>query len=448
MLDLVLPEDPLFSLSRNQFIGRPVEVLPQAVARCGQTADVLEALELAADKGWSFAVRGGGHSNACHSSSDGLVIDLTPAQGITLSGNTVTVDAGVRTGQLAAFLAPRELVVPAGSCPSVGLVGAALGGGFGSHGRTLGLTCDRLVSAEVVLADGRIVTASESQEPDLFWALRGAGGGNFGVVTSAAFVTAPSLARTHVRYSWDITHARSLIAIWQEWAPSAPADVSVELVLLSPDHPGDPQEVLLIGAGDVTDFLTRAPAPRIAEAVHLSPAKAALLHATPYSAVAHDPVSIQLTHTRPGMSTAKTAFFTQPLPDSAIEALAGHFTAAREPGEMREVSFTPWGGAYAKVPPHATAFVHRDAGYLVKHTVLVGPNGAVRRGGEALEWLTRSWAITGPWGNGHVYPNFPDPAIADWQAAYYGANAERLRAVKAAYDPDNVFRFAQSIPLC
>ncbi|MBP2327381.1 FAD/FMN-containing dehydrogenase [Kibdelosporangium banguiense] len=447
MLDLVWPDDQRYSLSRNQFIGRPAEVLPQAVARCEGPADVREALELAADKGWPFAVRGGGHSNACHSSSTGLVIDLSPAATVLLSGNEVTVGAGVRTGQLATFLASRELLVPAGSCPSVGLVGAALGGGFGSHGRTHGLTCDRLVAAEVVLADGRVVKAGETEEPDLFWALRGAGGGNFGVVTSATFAPVRSVARTHVRYSWDIAHAPRLIAIWQEWAPFAPDDVSVELVLLSPDHPDDPPEVLLIGAGDVTGFVSGSPAPRLAEVERLSPAEAALLHATPYSAVAHDPVSIQLTYSRPGMSTAKTEFFTQPLPQPAIQALVEHFTAAREPGEMREVAFTPWGGAYSHVPPHATAFPHRQADYLVKHTVLVGPNGAARRGNEALAWLAASWATIHPWGNGGAYPNFPDPALTGWFTAYYGSNTQRLREVKAAYDPENVFRFAQSVPL-
>lgn len=113
-------------------------------------------------------------------------------------------------------------------------------------------------------------------------------------------------------------------------------------------------------------------------------------------------------------------------------------------GEFRQVAFTPWRGAYGRIPCDATAFVHRTPDYLVKHTVLVGPNGAARRG-EALRWLTGSWATIHPWGTGGAYPNFPDPALTGWMTAYYGANADRLRAVKEKYDPDDVFRFAQSI---
>jgi FAD/FMN-containing dehydrogenase len=442
MLDLVLPDDERYSLSRNQFIGRPVEVLPRAVARCRSAEDVIEALAL----GSPFAVRGGGHSNACHSSTDSLVLDLSPAGEITIDGTRVTAGAGVRTGQLATFLSPQGLLVPAGSCPSVGLIGAALGGGFGSHGRQHGLTCDRLLAAEVVLVDGRVVIADENHEPELFWALRGAGGGNFGVVTQAIFDAVPSAQRTHVRFAWEWEHAAELIQQWQEWAPYAADDTSVELVLMCPDYAEDPPEVILIGAGDVTEFLSWVKEPRFAEVKHLSAEEAALFHATPASAVAHDPVSIQLIHDRPGMSTAKTEFFDQPLPRDAIDPLIAHFVAGRVHGEMREVAFTPWRGAYSRVPAHATAFAHRDAAYLVKHTVLVGPVGAARRGHEALDWLAKSWAAIHPWGTGRAYPNFPDPALPDWLTAYYATNADRLRAVKRTYDPDNVFRFAQSVP--
>jgi FAD/FMN-containing dehydrogenase len=449
MLDLVHPGDDGYDLSRSQFIGRPDETLPRAVARCGGASAVVEALSLARRRHWPFAIRGGGHSNACHSSSDGLVLDLTPAGTITVYGSRVTVGAGVRVGQLAAALAPGERLVPAGSCPSVGIVGAALGGGFGSHGRQHGLTCDRLVAVTMVLADGRVVHVDAEHEPDLFWALRGAGGGNFGVVTSATFETVPSTPRTHVRCAWPLSAAPVLLRHWLEWAPGAPDDVSVELVLVCTDQLDEDPEVMLVGTcpstASLDDLLDRAGPPRLVEVKQLGAADAALLHATPASAVAHDPVAIPLTQHRPGMMSAKTEFFTRPLPAEPIEALVAHLAGNRVFGEFRQVAFTPWRGAYGRVPADATAFVHRAAAYLVKHTVLLGPNGAARRGGEGLAWLTDSWATLHPWGTGGVYPNFPDPAVTDWMSAYYGVNATRLRAVKAQYDPDDVFRFAQSI---
>lgn len=186
MPELVGPDDPRYAWSRSRFVGRPHEVLPREVARCSSAADVVAALAPARDRGWPFAVRGGGHSNAGHSSTTGLLLDLTPSDGIDVTGDLVVVGGGVRIGRLSEALAKAGRLVPVGSCPSVGVVGAALGGGFGCHGRLHGLTCDALVSAEVVLASGRVVTASETEEPDLFWALRGAGGGNFGVVTRLA----------------------------------------------------------------------------------------------------------------------------------------------------------------------------------------------------------------------------------------------------------------------
>ncbi|TWP50654.1 FAD-binding oxidoreductase [Lentzea tibetensis] len=446
MPDLVFPDDDRYALSRSQFIGRPQEVLPQAIARCKNADDVREALELARHEGWEFAIRGGGHSNACHSSSSGLVLDLSPADEITFDGTRVTVGAGVRVGQVAQHLAPHERLVPSGSCPSVGLVGAALGGGFGSHGRQHGLTCDHLESVEIVLADGRVITADADHEPDLFWALRGAGGGNFGVVTKAVFRTVSSPARTHVRLAWPIAHAPELIRRWQRWPQ--PDDVSLELILLSPDHPDDPQQVVIIGAvqdDEHTGFLDIPP--DLVETARVSRAGAAQLHPTPYSAVSLDPIAIPLTTDRPGMCTSKTEFFDDPLPDDAIDALLAHFTAGRVHGELREVAFTPWGGAYGRVPSGATAFAHRDAAYLVKHTVLVGPVGAARRGHEALDWLARSWQLTHPHGTGRSYANFPDPALDNALTSYYSTNLDRLTAVKAAYDPENFFRFAQSLEL-
>jgi FAD/FMN-containing dehydrogenase len=449
MLDLVGPDDHRYSLSRNQFIGRPVEVLPRAVARCADAADVVEALASARRNDWPFAVRGGGHSNACHSSTEGLVLDLSPADSIAIHRKRVTVGAGVRIGRLAARLASTRRLVPGGSCPSVGLVGSALGGGFGSHGRLHGLTCDRLVSAEVVLADGRVVVADAYREPDLFWALRGAGGGNFGVVTKATFETVPAMPRTHVRVAWPWRDAPELIRRWLGWAPFAPDDVSLELVLLVPDHPDDEAEVFLIGAAPVDaleEFLDGVAEPRLVEVEHVTAAEAVLLQATPASAIAHDAVEIPLVHDRPGMCTAKTGFFDRPLTEDSVFGLLANLVAGRTPGELREVAFTPWRGAYGRVPAHATAFAHRDASYLVKHTVLVGPVGAARRGREAVDWLARSWAIVHPWDTGGAYPNFPDPALTDWMSAYYGDNADRLREVKAAYDPEDFFRFAQSVP--
>lgn len=448
MLELVEPGDPRYDLSRAQFIGRPREVLPRAVARCAGAEDVRAALALARDRGWPFAIRGGGHSNACHSATPGLLLDLAPADGVSARGGLVTVGGGVRGGRLAEVLAPLGRLVPLGSCPSVGVVGAALGGGFGAWGRLHGLTCDALVSAEVVSASGEVVVASEDSHPDLFWALRGAGGGNFGVVVSAVFRTVPARPRTHLRAVFDFAHAAGLARWWQAW--DAPDDVSVELVLLCPDYPEEEPVAVLVGAVPdpvaADELLGRLPVPLEAEVAVVPAHDAGLVQVTPHSATARDPAAIPLVSPRPGMSTSRTGFFDRPLPGEAVGALLAHLVAGRRFGELRELAFTPWRGAYGRVAPGATAFPHRSPAFLLKHSVLVGPGAAERRGDEVLRWLGDGWAVARPWGTGGAYANFPDPAQEDWLTAYYGANADRLRAVKARYDPTGVFTFAQSIP--
>lgn len=198
-----------------------------------------------------------------------------------------------------------------------------------------------------------------------------------------------------------------------EWAPSAPDDVPLELVLVCTDQLDEEPEVMLIGAvpstASLEDLLDRTDAPRLAEVEQLGAADAALLHATPASAVAHDPAAIPLTQHRPGMMSARTEFFSRPLPADAITALVTHVAENRVFGEFRQVAFTPWRGAYGRVPPDATAFVHRAPAYLVKHTVLLGPNGAARRGGDALDWLTAGWAALHPWGTAAPTRTSPTP---------------------------------------
>jgi hypothetical protein len=134
------------------------------------------------------------------------------------------------------------------------------------------------------------------------------------------------------------------------------------------------------------------------------------------------------------------------LPIEAIEALVENFLEGRVAGQSRELDFTPWGGAYNRVPAEATAFAHRDELFLLQHAVVVGPDAPATEREDARRWLTRSWGVVRPWGSGRVYQNFPDPDLEDWAHAYHGANLERLLRVKRKYDLDGFFRFRQSLP--
>jgi hypothetical protein len=318
------------------------------------------------------------------------------------------------------------------------VAGIALAGGFGWRGRRHGLTCDQLVSAEVVLAGGSVVTAGPDSEPELLWALRGAGAGNFGVVTSLTLRAYPLEPLWAVHASFDLADAVEVIDAWQRHAVGLPDEVTLELALTAPDEDTEPVTLELLGV-----------APEAA-ASHLGPFTAATrlagYHLEAFDSARYlagwidrttEPVWLPSTPVdKPSFQYVKSEFFAAPVPREAIAALVENFVTQRVYGQYRDLEFTPWGGAYAR-PPAESAFPHRDPAFMVSHTVLVGASGTLR--GHARDWITRSWETLHPFGTGAVYGGYPDPTLEDGPAAYYGPHLERLRRVKAAYDPGGMF---------
>ena len=446
---LVLPDDPAYQSTRSAFVRGLEEVLPEAVVRCGDPADVAEAITFARSCGMPFALRGGGHSFAGHSSTRGLLIDLGELTSIDVGAGTVTIGPGVLVAGLARRLAGHDRVVPCGWCPTVGVTGAVLGGGYGVLSRFYGLGADHLLAADVVLADGRTVRVDADREPELFWALRGAGGGNFGAVTSVVLRTRPAPALVSFCVRWPYDQAAAVIEAWQRWAPDAADEINAEVALTVPDSLDEPPSVTVFGVvvGDAAELVTFTD--RIAGAeISLTPltGRAAACHHTyaglPATEVPFDPPAPD---ERPGLRVTRSEFFDHPLPCDTIARLVANLVHARVEGQHRELELVPWRGAIGRVSRAATAFAHRDARFLIRHAVLTGRRATDEQRRAASRWATSSWALTHPHGNGHVYPNYPDPDLTDWEHAYYGANAGRLREVKRAYDPVGVFRFGQSI---
>jgi FAD/FMN-containing dehydrogenase len=446
--EVVLPGSPAYEEARKAAIARFHDVRPQAVVRCRTPADVAEAIGFARRSGVPAVARSGGHDFAGHSSTDGIVVDVTPMHSVGVSGDVATVGAGARLGDLYDELAGHGVTIPAGCGPTVGIAGLTLGGGLGILGRRHGLTCDHLLAAQVVLADGRLVDCDDHHDPELFWALRGAGAGNFGVVTSLAFGTLPPPAVTAFHLRWPYAHAAALVDAWQAWAPDAPGELAASLLLTAAGEADRPPQLHLFGAmlGSRADT-TRLLDPLAARA-GADPASAVLEHAshreTKRYLAEHGPGEDQ--PAEDGHLYSKSEYFRRPLPTDAVAALVAHFAGGRPPGEARELDFSPWGGAYNRVPAEATAFVHRDERFLLKHAVVVDAHAGPAERQAARDWLSRSWALAHPWGSGGVYPNFPDPDLEDWAHAYYGGNYERLVRVKKRYDPDGFFRSAQSLP--
>jgi FAD/FMN-containing dehydrogenase len=456
--DLVLPGDPAFSTLRKPVLGGLEEPRPRAVARCATTDDVAEAVSFARRQRLPFALRSGGHSFADFCATDGLLIDLGWLDTVRVDGDVVTLGPGTRMAGLADELSRHGRTVPVGWCPTVAVGGSVLGGGYGPLSRRHGLGCDHLVAAQVVLADGRITWVDEEREPELFWALRGAGAGNFCAVTAMVLRTrsAPRVARFVHRWRWR--HAASVIDEWQRWAPVVPDDVNAELVLTTggPDPDSEPQVVLFGVVVEATaaaarplieEFVSRVDAgDELGELSELSARVAACHHSYAGMPAAVFPEPGPPDGVRPRLRAVKSEFFQDPLPREAIEALVATFLLDRPPGEHRELELVPWGGAYGRVVPDETAFAHRDQHFLIAHSGMVGHRATDQERTAVREWVRRSWQTVHPWGSGAVYPNYPDPELVGWQRAYYGNHLERLTRVKARYDPDHVFRFPQSLP--
>lgn len=456
--ELLLPGAEEYEWARKPFITRFDEIRPQALAYCANARDVGEVLSFARRRGIPVAPRSGGHSLAGYSSTSGIVIDVSPLDFVGLAEGVVNVGAGARTGNVADRLFERGLAIPTGTCPSVGIAGLTLGGGIGILGRAYGLTLDRLVAAQVVLADGSVVDCSVDELADLFWGLRGAGAGNVGVVTSFAFDPLPAPTMTNFHLLWSDADAAAVIAAWQTWSPSGPDELSADLALAAPGDAKAEAAVEVFGAMIATEdetldvlreLVQRAGvAPHSQDCQELSYAGTCAYQAdvsVGYDQVEETPRRGR--RLRQGYRFTKSQFFAEPLPPDAIAAFVETFGAQRREGEARSVGFAPWGGAYNRPPPQATAFAHRDQLFSIEHLVVVDPSASETAKTAAREWIRSSYDSVHPRASSAVYPCFTDPELEDPGRAYYGQNFQRLIEIKQTYDPDNIFRFEQSIPL-
>jgi FAD/FMN-containing dehydrogenase len=413
--EVFTPDSPGYDDMRRPADVRYAGVRPKVVVRCASTADVVRAIEYALAEGLPVVPRGGGHCFAGRSSTEGVLVDLGGLAGVTVAGDGIaTIGAGARLAGVYAALHEHGRAIPAGCGATVGVAGLTLGGGIGLVGRAYGLTCDRLVGAEVVLADGRVVSCDADREPDLFWALRGGGGGQFGVVTSLRFATVPEPVTTRFELRWTSAIA-DVIAAWQDWAPDAPDDVTAVLTVVA--SPGEPLSATMFGA---TLRSTGATAEVLRAFTPEPVLEGGLAYSVLKSSFADDGAVVRI----------RSEFFARSLTPWTIEQL---LDALGDAAPAR-LSFTPMGGAYNRIAADATAFAHRDQRFLLEHVAA-----------PASTWIDRSWGIAHAEGSGRVYPNFPDPALVDWASAYHGDNHARLVAIKQTYDPGRLFTFPQSV---
>ena len=244
---LVLPSDANYPTAKLVYTAQFDGINPQAIAYCSSVADVALCLGFAQDNALPFAARSGGHSAGGYSMSPGLVIDVSGLNSVALSSGTATIGPGAELVDITNTLAPAGLAISGGYCPTVAAGGFLQGGGIGLFTRSIGIACDTVTSAQVVLADGRVVTASPQQHSDLYWALRGGGGGNFGIVTSYTFTPTPLTFIDVALLTWPYDQALEVVEGWTQWMVDGPSNIGGGLnVTLADSTPGNVPTVTLI----------------------------------------------------------------------------------------------------------------------------------------------------------------------------------------------------------
>lgn len=445
---LLRPGDDTYPAATIINATRYMVTRPAGIAVCTSPADAAACVTWARDNGVPFAVRSGGHSYAGFSNSDGLVIDVKGMRTIAVNRETdsVVVAGGASNADVAAALTPQGVYFATGRCPTVGLSGLTLGGGWGFSARHLGMTCDNLIATELVTAGGDIVTASETENPDLFWAVRGGAGGNFGVHTSFTYRLAPTTDVTVFLLSWTGGDSAALVDAVHQLQVNGPRELGIRLGAGSQSpmpltQPG-PLEVSALGlywgpSSEVAELLApieriQKPDTRTINQTNFAAGREFLAHTTPI-----------------GTYQIKSGFIQGTLPPTAVTTMLDWI--AKMPGVSSRlpeasVAIFAFGGKVKDLAPDATAFVHRQEDALFASSALWEPGDPPDVIEANLDWQDNFYAAMQPHFSG-AYQNFPDRTLADWPRAYYGTNLERLTDVKRTWDPTNLFRFAQSIPV-
>jgi FAD/FMN-containing dehydrogenase len=439
--ELIQPGDPTYDSARKVYNGM-IDKHPALIARCADVADVIAGVNFARDCELALAVRGGGHNGpglgVC---DDGLVLDLSQMKGIRVdpAARTVRVEGGCTWGAVDHATHPFGLATPSGFISSTGVGGLTLGGGIGYLARTFGLTIDNLLEVDVVLADGRFVTANAKEYPDLFWAVRG-GGGNFGVVTSFLFKLHPISTVYGGPMIWPLEQASDLLKFWRDFITTAPEDINGWFA-----------------------FITVPPAPPFPEQFHMKRMCALVwCYTGPLDEAeerfkpirAFGPPAVDFAGPIPwpalqsmfdalypaGLQWYWKADFFRELSDQAVDLHVKY--GAQLPTMHSTMHIYPINGAAHKVGTGDTAFNFRDVNFA---QVIVGVHPDTSQNERMIAWAKDYWLALHAYSAGGAYLNMVMDEGEDMVKAAYGNNYARLAQIKAIYDPKNLFHINQNI---
>lgn len=451
------PGDPGWDGARQGFAKWAAydENVPRAVVFCENAQDVSNAVLWAKQNGVTVRARSGRHNYEAYSSlvKGGLIIDLSDIGFVRVAADrsTATVGAGIDALDLLETLSDLGVTFPVATGKSVGLAGLTLGGGFGVTSRKWGLSCDNLVSLEIVTADGAIHTANEMENSDLFWACRGGGGGNFGIVTSFTYRLHPigNVVVFSIDYAWD--NFEQVVGRWQEWGNAVDEGVTSYITLLTtrsitfqgqytPDNDSQLGQIdSLIGPMLDPTLLP------VSVSIRVLPnaiANRVVLGVDPMN-----PEWFVHKHSDDQIFKSSSAFSYAPFPPEALTLLRRELEAApplsADPSQPSMIQLLGGGGAVAVPATDATAAFHRKAQFVVQYDAYWTAHQDSR---DTIQWIERFRKLMSPYTKG-AYVNYSDHYLVDPLEQYYGDNLPKLKKIKKQYDPENFFRFPQSIPV-
>ncbi|ONF71378.1 FAD-binding oxidoreductase [Amycolatopsis keratiniphila] len=438
---LLRPGDAGYELAARPWNQALSARRPAAIALAGDRDDVAECVRRAGGRGVPLAARSGGHNYAGFSTPDsGVVVDVTALDKISVHDDgTAVVGSGARLMDVYTALAARGRALPGGTCASVGIAGLTLGGGIGPLTRAYGLTCDRLKAATVVLADGSVHKVNSRRDADLFWALRGGGGGHAGIVTEFTFSTVPAPSPVIFTLEFPAEHTAKVLTSWSAWQAAAPKELTSTCAVEARKRPTASIEGAWLGGDAALDAQL---ASLIAE-VGVAPTERTASRKSYLDAMLHyagcDDAKTCRLDTEPGGTVERESFHaaSRMLPhrlnaadaDRVVEILSGF-------GDM-VLLFDGVGGEVDSIGARDTAYPHRGATASMQ---IYGWSETDQ--GEVVTQAQQ--ALTRVIGTGS-YVNYINPMQPDWAASYWGANRTRLRRIVSAYDPGKVFDFPQSV---
>lgn len=429
---------------------------PEAIAACATPADVMACVRFGAHGGAPIHLRAGGHSYGGWSSGKGLVVDVRPMSAVHVDtpAHSVRIGAGARLAEVYEALGRNGAAIAAGSCPSVGITGLALGGGVGVLTRAFGLTCDAIRGVQLVTADGVLRDVDARQKPDLFWALCGGGGGSFGAVTALTLAIRPAPTVHTFFFSWDAHLAAEVLAAWQRWIGGRDAQLWSTCKLLGTPSNGELRAVVAgtwLGSSAELDAqlspLLRAVGapPQARSARTLGYAQAMQLEAGCTGQDARECLTTALSPAKRLPFAATSAVLRTPLPADGVTAAVNGARRSLDVAGLVEggLSFDALGGAVDALAPSATAFVHRGALAIVQYTATWKRAADDPSSYDAYVRGLRGSLL--PWTGPGAYVNYADASIRDYGSAYWGGNYPRLREIKKRYDGADLFSFPQSV---